>query len=335
MTSLTRRQGAALAAAFVLHLKGALAQPFRNKQDWRKLRDQVLAGMSEVMGPLPKSPQGLPEVAILEESKSPEFTRTKLTFTSGDGDLVPAYLFVPKKGRGRRQAALCLHQTVAIGKAEPAGLGGKPNLHYASELAERGFVTLAPDYPGYGDYKIDPYAMGYVSATMKGIRNHRRALDLLASMPEVNPRRIGVIGHSLGGHNSLFLAAFDPRVAAVVSSCGFTSFAKYYGGNLTGWSHKGYMPRIASVYEKSLAKMPFDFPGILQSLAPRPVFINAPLRDANFEVTGVDDCVNAARLVYSDVFHASGALRVVHPDCEHDFPPDIRASAYDFLARSL
>ena len=50
------------------------------------------------------------------------------------------------------------------------------------------------------------------SATMKGIVNHRRAVDLLASLPEVDPRRIGVIGHSLGGHNSLFVAAFDPRI---------------------------------------------------------------------------------------------------------------------------
>ncbi|HUQ93036.1 MAG TPA: acyl-CoA thioester hydrolase/BAAT C-terminal domain-containing protein, partial [Bryobacteraceae bacterium] len=170
---------------------------------------------------------------------------------------------------------------------------------------------------------------------MKGIRNHRRAVDLLASLPEVDARRIGVIGHSLGGHNSLFLAAFEPRVAALVTSCGFTSFAKYYGGNLTGWSHAGYMPRIASVYEKSPGKMPFDFPGVLQAIAPRPVFINAPLHDANFDATGVDDCVAAARPVYDRIFRARENLRVVHPDCQHDFPPEIRKKAYEFLETSL
>ncbi len=329
MSSLTRREYAGVVLGAAMRLQGATAEGIRTKQEWRKLRERVLAGMSEVMGPLPDSPAGVPETSILEETPFPKFTRRKLTFASGDGDLVPAYLFVPKD-KGRRKAALCLHQTVAIGKAEPAGLGGKPNLHYALELAERGFVTLAPDYPGYGDYKIDAYSMGYVSATMKGIRNHRRALDLLVSMREVDPRKVGVIGHSLGGHNSLFVAAFDPRLKAVVTSCGFTSFAKYYGGNLTGWSHKGYMPRIASAYGKSPEKMPFDFPGILQVLAPRAVFINAPLRDANFEVSGVDDCVKAAQPIYSDVFHAAGAIRVVHPDCEHDFPPDVRASAYEF-----
>jgi hypothetical protein len=81
--------------------------------------------------------------------------------------------------------------------------------------------------------------------------------------------------------------------------------------------------------------MPFDFTGILQALAPRPVFINAPLHDANFDVSGVDDCVKAAEPIYSGVFHAKRALQVVHPDCAHDFPPEVRTSAYDFLARSL
>ena len=48
----------------------------------------------------------------------------------------------------------------------------------------------------------------------------------------VDPERIGVIGHSLGGHNSLFVATFDERLKAVVTSSGFNSFAKYYGGDL-------------------------------------------------------------------------------------------------------
>ena len=87
---------------------------------------------------------------------------------------MPAWLLIPDgpeaAGAGakpRRPAMLCLHQTVAIGKDEPIGLGGKPNLHYAMELARRGYVAIAPDYPGFGEYKIDVYKMGYASATMK------------------------------------------------------------------------------------------------------------------------------------------------------------------------
>jgi dienelactone hydrolase len=221
-----------------------------------------------------------------------------------------------------------------VGKGEPAGVGGAKNLHYALELAERGYVTLAPDYPNFGDYKIDVYARGYASATMKGIWNHMRAVDLLQSLDEVDGKHIGCIGHSLGGHNSLFVAAFDPRIKAVVTSCGFNSFAKYKKGDLTGWSHKGYMPRIADEYNKDPAKMPFDFTEILGALAPRAVFINAPLKDANFEVSGVRDCVAAARPVYK-LLDAADNLQVVYPDAEHDFPEEVRGKAYEFIDRHL
>ena len=138
----------------------------------------------------------------------------------------------------------------------------------------------------------------------------------------------------LGGHNSLFLAVFDTRIKAVVTSCGFTSFFKYYGGDLTGWSHKGYMPRIASVYEKNPARMPFDFPEIIGALAPRAVFINAPLKDSNFEVSGVYDCVNAARPVYK-LLKANDKIVMTNPDAPHDFPLAARMEAYAFLDKEL
>ena len=165
---------------------------------------------------------------------------------------------------------------------------------------------------------------------MKGIWNHMVAVDLLQSLKEVDSSRIGCIGHSLGGHNSLFLAVFDTRVKAVVTSCGFTSFFKYYGGDLTGWSHKGYMPRIATIYERNPSKMPFDFTEIVGAIAPRALFINAPLRDSNFEISGVYDCVNAAKPVYK-LLKADDRLVMTNPDAPHDFPDEARAAAYQFL----
>jgi len=288
----------------------------------------ALAGMQQVMGPLPPAAQGAPRVVLLEEVDLGFAVRRKIQYEAEPGDLVPAYLFLPKQ-RGRHQAMLCLHQTTKIGKGEPAGLGGKPELHYALELAQRGYVTLAPDYPNFGDYVFDPYTHGYQSATMKGIVNHRRAVDLLVSLPQVDAKRVGVIGHSLGGHNSLFIAAFDPRLKAVVTSCGFTAFRRYYNGNLTGWSHKGYMPRIAEVYGKDPARMPFDFVDVLTAIAPRAVFINAPLHDANFDVSGVQETVSAVRGKFG------ARLRVEYPNAPHAFPDAQRQQAYAFLDQML
>ncbi len=285
-----------------------------------------------VMGPLPPRLTTPPVVEVLGETTlEGGLVRRQIVFVARDGDRVPAYLFVPAvKGKAKRPAMLCLHQTTRIGKGEPAGVGGKPDLFYALELARRGYVTLAPDYPNFGDYQFDPYAHGYASATMKGITNHQRALDVLAAMPEVDGRRLGVIGHSLGGHNSLFLAAFDPRVKVAVTSCGFTAFARYYGGDLTGWSHKGYMPRIASEYGKSPAKMPFDFSDLFLAIAPRAVFVNAPLHDSNFDVTGVRETVARVEKRFR-----KGALEVAYPDRGHEFPAEVREQAYRFIDRHL
>ena len=308
-------------------------QPIESRQYWGARKMHILRNFKLVSGPLPdQSERPDPEVEVLEEVVFPEFTRRKITFNvEKAGDRVPAYVFIPKGLEGKAPAMLCLHPTSKFGKGQVCELGDLPNRNYAVELAKRGYVTIAPDYPGFGDYTdVDAYALGYESATAKGIWNHKRTLDVLTEMPEVDPYRMGAIGHSLGGHNTLFIGLFDERVRVMVTSCGFNSFAKYKGGDLTGWSHKGYMPKIATEYDKDPAKMPFDFPGVLGAIAPRPIFISAPVNDANFEVSGVKDCVDAASKVYG-LLEAPENLKAVHPDCEHDFPPEIRAEAYAFV----
>jgi len=307
----------------------------KNENDWHKRREQILDSIQLVMGPLPDSSHKVPpDKQIIEEANIDGIRRLKISFAVEKNDRVLAWLLIPSGQTDPVPGILCLHQTISIGKAEPAGLGGSPNLDYALELAKRGYVTLAPDYPNFGDYSFDPYSNGYLSASMKGIWNHMAAVDLLQSLPEVDPGRIACIGHSLGGHNSLFLAVFDTRIKAVVTSCGFTSFYKYYGGDLTGWSHKGYMPRIATLYEKNPEKMPFDFTEILGAIAPRALFINAPVKDSNFEISGVFDCVNAAIQVY-ELLKAGDKIMMTNPDAPHDFPPETRNAAYQFLDRQL
>ena len=307
----------------------------RTPDEWARERDKILAAMQAVMGPLSTKERGPVEIDTLERAALPKFTRDKIRFLSEDRDYVPAYLFVPRNLKGAAPGIVCLHQTTSIGKSEPAGIGGNPNLYYARELAERGYVTLAPDYPNFGEYQFDPYQHGYVSATMKGICNHRRAVDVLQSLPDVARDLIGAIGHSLGGHNTLFLGAFDPRVKVLATSCGFNSFKKYFGGDLTGWSHKGYMPLIAEKYGKDPARVPFDFPDVIAALAPRPLFISAPLRDENFEVSGVRDCVDAAKPIYERIFQAGDRLVAVYPDAAHEFPASVREVAYAFFGRWL
>lgn len=320
----------------VQNAEGALV-PVRSPADWAVRRAHILGNMQKVMGPLPGSGRRVPlDVELLEEIDEGAYVRRKITYASEPRDRVPAWLLVPKGEQPRKAwpAALCLHQTVQIGKDEPVGLGGRATLRYAKELAERGYVVLAPDYPNFGEHEVNPYDLGYASATMKAIWDNMRGVDLLLAMACVDPDRVAVIGHSLGGHNAIFTAVFDDRIAAIVTSSGFNSFRHYYEGDLTGWSHKGYMPRIASEFDRDPARMPFDFPELVGALAPRAFFTNSPLHDDNFAVEGVRACIESATPIY-DLLGASGRLVAFYPDAPHEFPDGARRRAYSFLDEML
>lgn len=316
-------------------------QPVVSPADWAKRRAQIVAGMQQAMGPLPDPSRRVPlDVEVVEEVRAEKYVRRKIWYSPEPNDRVPAFLLVPHALTGKAPAMLCLHQTTGIGKGEPAGLGGLPNLHYAHELAERGFVCLAPDYPSFGDYPYDFQKTSleaggpYGSGSMKAIWNNIRAIDLLESLPEVDSDRIGCIGHSLGGHNSLFTAVFEQRIRAVVSSCGFNAFHHYFDGNLEGWTSDRYMPRIRERYGNDPSRMPFDFYEVVAALAPRAFFTNSPLGDDNFEVEGVRTVMAEAAKVY-ELFGAGEKLQAAYPDAGHDFPADVRRQAFEWLEKQL
>lgn len=328
--------------ATVIDNTGA-SRPIKTVADWEQRRRHVLAAMQSVMGTLPGDAKHVPlDIKVVEEATVGKLTRRLIEYQTEPRDRVRAYLFLPagdqpgKQADGKRAAVLCLHQTTAIGKQEPAGIGGSPNLHYALHLAERGFVTLAPDYPSFGEHKFDfsDASYGYTSGSMKAIWDNIRAIDLLQSLDQVDGERIGCIGHSLGGHNTMFTAAFEPRIKALVSNCGFTRFHKYYGGKLAGWTSNRYMPRIAQVHGNNPDQVPFDFPEIVAAFAPRPFLASSPVGDGNFEVSGVRDTIAAAQPIYS-LFGKPDNLQANYPNCGHDFPADVRQVAYDFLDKHL
>lgn len=311
------------------------ALPVRTQADWQRRRADILRGFQEVAGPLPDPSRRVPlDVQVLQTEDTPQYRRIKLTYAAEPGDRVPAWLLVPKNLSSRTAAMLCLHPTSPLGKDRLIGLAGTPSCHYAHELAQLGFVCLAPDYPSFGEYKYDFHTQGahYASGTMKAIWNNIRAVDLLSTRAEVDPKRIGCIGHSLGGHNAIFTAVFEPRIAVVVSSCGFTGFHDYYGGKLAGWTSDRYMPRIRDQFGNDPDRVPFDFYELIAALAPRPFLTNSPLHDDNFAVAGVKKVLAEARKIY-ELYGVPENLIAYYPECGHDFPEPVRKEIYAFLCR--
>jgi dienelactone hydrolase len=297
-----------------------------------------------VMGPLPGPEKWCPfDMRTDAQTNCGTYTRLLISYVSDPGSRVPAYLLIPNDALGGKKqlpAILALHPTdMQYGHRVLVEQLRANYRAYGHDLAERGYVVIAPAYPIMANYQPDIKALGYQSGTMKAIRDNMRALDLLETLPFVRKGRYGAIGHSLGGHNAIFTAVFDPRISVVVSSCGFDSFLVYDGGNPAswqperGWCQTRYMPRLAN-YRGRLPQIPFDFYELIAALAPRAVFVNAPTRDDNFRVQSVDSILTAASGIYR-LYHVPGVLQAAYPDCAHDFPSDVRETAYAFLDQHL
>jgi hypothetical protein len=312
-------------------------------EQWEPRRKAILEGMQAIMGKLPGDEKRVPlDVRTEEEVDCGTYVRRLISYASEPGSRTPAYLCIPKSAlQGTpAPAVLCLHPTDnTVGHKVVVGLGGKANRQYASELTERGFVTISPAYPLLANYQPDLKALGWESGTLKAVWDNMRAMDVLDSLPSVKHGKYGAIGHSLGGHNSVYTAVFDPRIQVIISSCGLDSYRDYFGGDATkwvpekGWCQTRYMIRLAS-YQNRLAEILFDFPELLSALAPRHVLICAPLKDSNFKWESVDRVVESARRVYA-LHNAQDRLMVEHPDCDHDFPDAVREKAYALMAQVL
>ena len=327
----------------LLVYRGAMNKtlPVRSTDDWLQRREEIRRNMQLVMGRLPGDEKRCPlDLKVEEEVDCGSYVRRLVTYSSEPNSRVPAYLLVPKTvldgTRKQTSGVLCLHGTDnVIGHGTVVGLGTRPNRNVAQELAERGYVTLAPNYPLLAKYQPDIKALGWESGTLKAVWDNIRGLDLLESLPYVKPGEFATIGHSLGGHNSVYTAVFDERLKAVVSSCGLDSYVDYYDGVEShwlpekGWCQTRYIPKLAE-YRGRLADIPFDFHEMLGAIAPRHVFVIAPLKDSNFRAASVDRVAAAASQVFKLYEHPE-RLRVEHPDYDHDFRPELRQAAYEFI----
>lgn len=170
---------------------------------WEVNRIQVLNGMQQVMGDLPQR-KNLPPLHIqyTDSARGDGYTRYNIRFDAAEKEAVAAYLYIPDQASIPKKlpAMLALHPTGDLGKKIVDGQGDLSNRAYAKELAERGYIVIAPDYPSFGDVKdYDFKTDRYQSGTMKAIFDNMRCVDLLQGRADVDTSRIGVIGRSSVG----------------------------------------------------------------------------------------------------------------------------------------
>jgi dienelactone hydrolase len=265
--------------------------------EWRgRCRDRLTA----LLGPLPaRVPLAL---ETLESVACPGYRRDKVVFDTEATMSVPAYLLVPDDRVEPGPAVLAAHghgpgKTLVCGLDETEA----PNGDYAVQLVRRGYVVLAPDLRCFGERADwnppDHYGCdtNLVHAVMAGenpltqnLWDMARSLDVLEAHPLVDPGRLGMVGLSYGGTMTLFLAAWDERVAASVVSCYFSSWAE---AHKMPWNMCG-----SQVLAGMLGQMEHVDLGAL--IAPRPLLVESGLHDDLFPAPVAAEGCRRLRAVY-------------------------------------
>ncbi len=268
-----------------------LTEGIRTLEDWQARRKVLMQRYLELLRDDQKPPRPPLE---FEEHESVDvdgvYRRRLVSYRVEADERAHAYLGVPRKLSAAAPAIVALHGTTPRGKEQTAGLEGNPAYAFLDHLCRRGYVVIVPDHfvaghriPPEGPYETRRFYEKHPNWTAVGkfTFEHSIAIDVLQSLVEVDKERIGVLGHSLGGHGSYFLAAYDPRIRAAASNCSATFFRHNPG--VEHWARGRwyvYFKHLrAGLLEGRLP--PIDMHEIMALIAPRALVDLSGLNDGD------------------------------------------------------
>lgn len=319
------------------------ATPPGKKTEWESRRDEIIEPMLHDIGDI--EPPSLPtQFEIVQEQQKDAFNERKIQYAVAEGETISAYLLIPNNGESKKPAVIVFHQTTAEGKEEAVGHTGRASIHFGPELAKRGYVVLAPDsicagerITASGEFDTRDFYQGHPndSAMAKMIRDGRRAIDMLQAMPEVDGRRIGAIGHSLGAEEALFVAAFDKRILASAASCGYAPFRDE--ANCMRWCRDrwfSYMPRLR--IDLRAGRLPaWDFDDAIRLIAPRGFFNYQTTEDEIFpEGDSAHAYTLACRPIWN-LYDKGENLQSILESGPHDISAEAKEKVYRWMDRLL
>jgi dienelactone hydrolase len=335
---------AVVSVAFSLPMGAQTADTARIRSSFLKLIDRPRVPLAPETGPRPDS--GF-------------YAAERFSFASEAGERVPGIFLKSVLANDRRPVIIFLHGT---------GAKKEDQLALMRTLADRGLAVAAIDARHHGErIKTGANLEQYFSAMLQTYKTGKghpylydtvwdvlRLIDYLQTRPDVDPRRIGVMGISRGGTEAYLAAASDSRIAAVVPIIGVQSFQ---------WAldHDQWRPRVgtfgpvteAAARSEGIAQVDavfvrrfydrlvpgiytdLDAPSILQLIAPRPLLIINGDSDPRTPLPGVQESVAAARRAYA----AAGAEEklgfYLQPNAGHVFTPVAELVMADWFVKWL
>lgn len=290
-------------------------------------REMLLAAIGRLPERVPLRP------STLESVDCGSYRREKVEYCTEATETIRAYICIPKTVRSKAPAIFCHHQHAydfALGKSEVVGLAGAPDQRYAAELAERGYITFAPDAIGFEErnwsggtsqaayFELSSRLVTGRTLVAKVLHDASVGIDYLESRDEVEGGSLGFIGHSYGGRMAIWVPAFDRRIRASASNCGCVNY-------------KDSLQRDAGI------QMEFCIPGIMNIgdigdvvalCAPAALYLSAAEQDKWSR--GAQEIFDHAKPHFRE-----GSLKLRIWPGGHVFTKPMREEAYRFLDEHL
>ncbi|WJV53278.1 alpha/beta fold hydrolase [Prodigiosinella aquatilis] len=294
---------------------------------------------------------------MVDQQDRGSYKAEKVAFNLTDESRVLGLLLIPKTP-GPHPAVILLHDHGAkfdIGKEKMIKpWGDEAQLTSAQawadkyftgrfvgdELAKRGYVVLAVDAIGWGDRGPLKYEQQQALASnffnlgrsLAGTMAYEdmRTLDFLASLKQVDPQRIGIVGFSMGAYRAWQLAALSNKAAATVAVSWMGTYEGLMtpGNNVLRGQSSFYMlhPGLSSY---------FDFPDVASIAAPKPMLVFNGGKDKLFPVSAVEDAYDKMHRVWRSQ-HADDKLETrIWPELGHVFYQEQQDVAFQWLDRWL
>lgn len=259
--------------------------------DWQRRRSELVSQWQGLLGEWPPLIPN-PPYEVLESVEREDWMQHTIRFSWTPNEQTTGYLLIPN-GATARPAVV----TVFYEPETAIGLGDAPHRDFALQLARRGFVVLSLGtteaseakvyslyYPSLEDAQVAPLSMlAYAAAN---------AWQLLANRPEVDAKRIGIVGHSFGGKWAMFASClFDKFACAVWSDPGIVFDESrpnvnywepwYLGYHPQPWRDRGMITDenpARGLYPKLVASG-HDLHELHSLMAPRPFLVSGGSED--------------------------------------------------------
>lgn len=280
---------------WALKIKPEMSFCAKNREEFFVWKEKLIKKIKELLGEFPESADMRPQKLSTEETE--KYIREKWVIQTEKDCFMPLYILIPKGNKKKYPAILCCHGHGPFGKDPVAGVhNNNPeiinsikihNYNYGEQMAERGFITICPDWRSFGERigYYNPFTPRDIcnihflqhlilGRTLLGanIFDGMRAIDFLLTRDDIEKDKIGCMGLSFGGTMATYLTLLDERIKAGDIIC-YATTTLHYAINRPNFCGSQIVPGL---YKYA------DIGDVIAAICPKPLLIESGANDTCF-----------------------------------------------------